>query len=99
MEFLDAADRDFLHVFGLCQDEVQGILVIQQHHGFLLGLAGGGLFLLQEFFGLQKGIRISFDLGGFPAEIDAQAFHFLAVFRRRDTLQVAGKLRLQCIQT
>ena len=62
MDILDVADRQGLQVVGIIKNEPQGILVVEQHDGFFLGLAISSLTLAEQTLGLQQLIGIAFNL-------------------------------------
>ena len=72
--------------------------MVEEHHGFFFGLSGGGLLFFQQFFGLQKRVGVSFNLGGFPTEVNTQTLHLFAVPGWGYSFQIVGELRLKVIE-
>ena len=75
--------REFFQIVRTIKDEVQSILVVQEHHSLFFCLSLRCLFLLQKSLRLKKRIGITLYLRRLPRQIDTEAFHLLAIFKVR----------------
>ena len=73
------AIRKIPEAFRSLDNGFQGLLVVEKHNG-LFALFPFRLYLvLQQIYSLKQGVGIAFDFGRFPAQINAQTFHFPAI--------------------
>ncbi len=78
VDIFDTGHRQRLHIAGMLQNEIEGILEVEQHDGFFQRFAVGGFALLQQPFGLQQRVGIPLYSCRLPAEVYREALLSLA---------------------
>ncbi len=70
IDLLDLGAHELAEVRLVLPDVLEGVFVIQDHHGLGMRVTWRLYGLAQELLAVQQGVGVALDLAGFPAQLD-----------------------------